>query len=356
MVRERIDRSRETWHNAIIKYGDDDPVAHREIDDLLLGNGELAVEQVFEHDPRTPLPAEFEAAVEAIVIADGTRPSFLIADGLVDLTSTAPGEWGANLEAQTTTLRAAIASVGRVDSPAYASGHVGSAFLVADDVVLTNRHVLQAIGHAGNDEWVLDPDASVHFGDRPSQNTTPRRAIASVLFSAPDPIQRDRIDHRLLDLVLLRLAPADPPEDAMPLRIWSDDAWVQDDQPVYVVGFPGNPLNQYLFSVLRRSFKGQFGVKRLAPGFVTAPKTRVADWTVAYDASTLGGSSGSTVLLADNVGAAAAIHYGGQAQVENWGHALARTLDAIDTYSKQPLRVVLEKSGVSFADHSTQVP
>ena len=53
-------------------------------------------------------------------------------------------------------------------------------------------------------------------------------------------------------------------------------------------------------------------------------------WTLTHDATTLGGNSGSLMVVVNDEFAAAGLHYGGSlsAPRQNWGHNLSKTLDS----------------------------
>ena len=82
-------------------------------------------------------------------------------------------------------------------------------------------------------------------------------------------------------------------------------------QFIYTVGYPGNPGMGEPLSLLEQLFQSTFGCKRLAPGEIEPAHAQVFTWTLAHDASTLGGNSGSVVLVPGREGAAAGLHYGG---------------------------------------------
>ena len=63
--------------------------------------------------------------LEAIVRTDGSRPSFLIREGVVDRESSPIGGWGDLLDTSADGLGDAIACVGRIDVPAPASASRG---------------------------------------------------------------------------------------------------------------------------------------------------------------------------------------------------------------------------------------
>jgi hypothetical protein len=69
------------------------------------------------------------------------------------------------------------------------------------------------------------------------------------------------------------------------------------------------------------------------------------DWSKAHDATTLGGNSGSVVLVAGRETTAAALHYGGRATAPlgNFTHVLGSVLSETDGRSAPTLRERLEE-------------
>jgi hypothetical protein len=106
---------------------------------------------------------------------------------------------------------------------------------------------------------------------------------------------------------------------------------------MYIVGYPGSPgPGQAPLTLLEQLFQSTYGHKRLAPGLLMTSQAGVHTWTIAHDATTLGGNSGSVVLLIDNEQIAAGLHYGGRwaDPRENWGHNLGLVLDQADKSGK----------------------
>src|SRR6185437_4643207 len=56
-------------------------------------------------------------SLEAIIRTDGSRPSFMICDGVVDLTTSPVGTWADDIKLSMDLLRDAFNCVGRIDVP-----------------------------------------------------------------------------------------------------------------------------------------------------------------------------------------------------------------------------------------------
>ncbi|HZG52792.1 MAG TPA: trypsin-like peptidase domain-containing protein [Pyrinomonadaceae bacterium] len=296
-------------------------------------------------------------SLEAIIRTDGSRPSFMIRNGEVDRSTSPVGAWADTLDASSNMLRDAISCVGRIDSPSAPQGFEGTGFLIQDDLIITNRHVLQAIGRRNDDGvWTLSEGAAIDFGHEfRARETVGRRALRGVLFAGAKPIlETAPVDHTKLDLALLELEPAaadERPRATLSLDVAGD--WAQPDLSLFTLGYPANPgFGLYAPTLLEQLFQTTFGYKRLAPGLVIKPQVKVHTWTFAHDATTLGGNSGSVLLVVGREHAAAGLHYGGRRgdPRENWGHVLGLVLDQTDGRSDTTLRQHLRQRGVRFID------
>jgi Trypsin-like peptidase domain len=313
-------------------------------------------------------PAAFErqpdllAGLEAIVRTDGSRPTFLIREGIVDRQSSPIGTWGPALDGDATDLEAVIACVGRIDDPAnLIAGYDGTGFLVAPNLILTNRHVLQAIGWKNNDgTWGLTDGLTIDFGHefRGRVSVGPRK-LRRVAFAGPDLIDlHGPVDHAKLDLAAIEIEPA----AATPPTLLSVDAspdWAATGATdVYTIGYPFKPpLGEYKPKLLEQLFQQTYGCKRLAPGETLRSKRTTQGWTSAHDATTLGGNSGSVVVVAGRAVIAAALHYGGNPAepAENWGHVLGRVLDTAGTTGRT-LRQIFDDFDVVLSDRTVTPP
>ncbi len=216
-----------------------------------------------------------------------TRPAPLVEDGAIGaldpaLGGTAFPGWAAFAALVKPMLR----SIGRLDRAANQS-HVGTGFLVAPDLVMTNAHVLSQLSYGTN--RLRDGQAVIRFSlekgaDSPMESVPIRRAIGP---------------HPSADLALLLI-------DPLPgLPIVELSATPVAGESVVAVGFPGADFdrNPYFIPIL---FPGTLGLKRAAPGVLRAAATG----GMSHDCSTLGGNSGSP-LFSLATGKAVAVHNSG---------------------------------------------
>jgi endonuclease G, mitochondrial len=360
-IEDRVEQSRETLLKLLEDYFGADPGREALVDRLLREGGEgLRMLADDDGDALGANPAA-QAGLEAIVRTDGSRPSFLVKDGDIDLKSSPVGSWGARLTGRMAALRTAVAAVGRIDTPGVGGGYQGTGFLVGPDVVLTNRHVLQLIAEEGaGGAWQLRPDVAIDFGHEfKARETVNRRRVKSVLFWGAKAINFSAIDHAKLDLALLELEPqtGDGPK---PFAVQS----APPDQTgpgltMVTIGYPGPPpFSWYSVTLLDQLFQKSFGYKRLAPGETIASAASQSQWTLAHDATTLGGNSGSVVLALDGDHAALGLHYGGQpaGPAENWSHRLDLVLGQTTGGAPATLTQVLEKYGARLTSAPSSSP
>ncbi|WP_165226240.1 trypsin-like serine peptidase [Aquisphaera insulae] len=347
VIREIVGRTECELLRIVKEYLDDGPVEKGLVAEIV-ERGDRALRLVgkdaeFERRP------ELLADLEAIIRPDG-RPSFLVRDGRVDMRSSPLGRWDDSLYADEHDLEKAITCIGRIDAPGLIGGYAGTGVLIHDDLILTNRHVVQmlagrTIGLLGNSIG----DAAIDFGhEYRGHATIGRRKLKKVAFVGDQPVDPYDADHGRLDLAVIELEP--PPAgggsrfvmsvDAAPVRVGAGGP------PVYAIGYPYRPdPGLYTPTLLDRLFDLLFGYKRLAPGQTIASRRSTAAWTAAHDATTLGGNSGSAIVRAGTSLGLLAIHYGGTSTepAENWGHVLGlalpargeageKLLDALDRY------------------------
>jgi endonuclease G len=353
-IKDRIERSRETLN----KYADR---RQKDLIDRVIRNGTKGLYRMAEGslESMPDLPQALDA-LEVIAKTDGSRPSFLVRNGAPDRDSSPVGTWGPMLDGNEAWLRRAIAGVGRIDVPGGPPGFMGTGFLVSPDLIVTNRHVLQAIAtETSPGTWELFPDLAIDFGHEfNARASVTRRRLRRVVFAGSKFIVSNAIDHTKLDLALIELEPAaDGGPDQTPLGLALKPApWTDPGAVVCIVGYPGSPPPfAYPPSLLDQLFHTTFGYKRLAPGMVVAGADGVAPWTVSHDATTLGGNSGSVILAIGNDGLAVGLHYGGHSSppAVNWGHKLEGVLGQTDGHSAATLTEVLSRYGVRVQGGTT---
>jgi hypothetical protein len=338
-------------HRIVDEYLDGNPDSHELVRHIETHGGRaLRLLSDGQNEALAAQPAAM-GSLEAIVHSDGSRPSFLIREGTVDLASSPIGDWGSVLAADSNWIEEAVTCVGRINDPSAAQGFAGTGFLVQENLILTNRHVLQAIASKSAKEWNFRPGITIDFGHEyrgiDSLNPrTPRR----VLFCGPARINEFLIDHSKLDLALIELESVSlESRPRWVMSVGTSSNWLDDKPRTYTIGFPGSPgPGAYPPTLLEQLFQKTFGCKRLAPGQAAQSALSPQRWTASHDCTTLGGNSGSVIVVCGQPTAAAALHYGGSPDKENWGHNLQVVLESRESPAGPTLRDVLTAQGVSF--------
>jgi hypothetical protein len=287
------------------------------------------------------------AGLEAVVQSDGSRPVLFVENDFVDLMAPSIGDYAAPLSRLQDGVRQVCRAVGRVDDPAAPGlGYRGTAWLVAEGLVVTNYHVLAAIAPGGarvdgQFRGKLNPAAAVHFGhevgDARDDRRFPIRRVVAVgragaaQFAHPE---LPSLNFDGLDLAVLELEPVPRRSFPAPLPVARGDdpltrgGLANAGRGVYLVGYPGDEQSTTP-ELFTRLFAGVKTYKRLAPGRIMAAAGTVPHdphgWVLTHDATTLGGNSGSAVIDLDADGRTAlALHFAGQPERRNFAHALER--------------------------------
>ncbi|MDB5530344.1 MAG: Serine protease [Devosia sp.] len=220
--------------------------------------------------------------------------------------------------------------VGRIDTSTRT--HVGTGWFVAENLLLTNRHV--AGGLCGLDvhrdlAWLDKLPAAVVATNAVWDDDYSRRAVwdpaeaPSAASTAVGAITRIRACHALLDMALLDVTGVENSKSLV-LRMQASPPASLARHDVYLAGYPGvSPPYSVSEQVAKLLFPGATasGLKRVSPGQLVA---LVEDLPIAankprasHDASTLGGSSGSPVINFDNH-RVMALHYQGKYGAANF--------------------------------------
>lgn len=293
-------------------------------------------------------------APEAVIIADGSRPVFFFEDDAITIKGAPNGPFVDAVVAARALLERAALSVCRIetfDLPAPERidvYYVGTGFLVSPDLVMTNRHVAQHMLENGYDAagpWTLRDKYWVNF-DGQLGGAGRRFKVDNVEWMGPAPIFDDG-DFSGLDMALLRIGIPEHLALTKPAPLAITAARPNKEQKAALIGFPGSaevyigedgplPPGYELERVLFDLFDNRFGYKRCASGRISSPVGQhprdTRKWTVAYDLSTLGGNSGSPLLLlGSGPPVVSALHFFGEARKANCGHVfdqLGATLGA----------------------------
>ena len=298
-------------------------------------------------DPEAALTPPETMAFEAVVRTDGTRPTLLVRDGVVDAAHPTAGDWAGTLTETADALKGVIAAVGRVE-PANptARNFFGTCWVVDANagLALTNLHVAEEIWRRL--PWSTEPTATGFrvldgaFVDFVAESGATRRNRCKVVeVRTPG---EDGPGWQRLDAAVLKLEPLDggTVPDAVAVRA-DPDGPAGNLGSFCVVGCPGPPpwsggLHEGVdwTWVAMTLFGNRYGVKRLAPGIVHRPLGAVADdprrWVLGHDPTTLGGSSGSPLLnWLDPQPSGFGLHFAGLSVDTNLAHAVVACADQL---------------------------
>ena len=253
----------------------------------LLETGARAVTKVQREGPDVPLtPVEMQG-LEAVILVLG-RPAILVRNGNYP---PQPEPWDI-LEPEHDQIRQRLPSVGRVEvsQDGLLAQEVGTGFLVAPDVVMTNRHVAQAILKINGGAFRNGRTPQIDFLRESGNSAQAVFPLTEVIAVHPD---------AAIDLALLRVSAKSPQGAALPppLTLATEGPDTSKKRVVYVVGYPATDNGGVTPpEVLRDIFGDIVRVKRLAPGMLMKmANAKQFD----HDCSTLGGNSGSCVVDLD---------------------------------------------------------
>jgi endonuclease G, mitochondrial len=363
-IADRIRRAQEAMVRQVKDRLGGDPGLLKAVEELTL-TSEEAVAILDELPDSEPSHDQF-AALEAIVMFDGTRPSFLVKNHQIDFASSFnTGTWQADLQSHLDRLTSSLSCIGRVE---LGERHIGSAFLVNPTLAITNRHVAQSIARFENDQILLKPDIYLDFGREQwnGKASFDRRSVESVVFAGNAAVAAP-VDHKKLDLAVLRVSAStlegEPRNRYLSARPISQSEFLSA-AIVAAAGYPASPdlyvpstLKSKYDDVLKRLLEGGGGAKRFAPGVPTAfvGDSGSAAWTVCHDATTINGNSGSPVLLLGHPSAPqdvalTGLHYGGDwgGERTNWAHRLSATGGAMGYGQTRTFAEFCRAEGISL--------
>lgn len=280
---------------------------------------------------------------EAIVLAN-LRPAFFVTENGIDTADAVEAD-PVLLDLVTRNhalLNRACTGVGRVDLLHHGSlPYAGTGFLIDEALAVTNRHVALVfaerlrIGYRMRTGRFGDAiEARLDYHRFRDQTTHQRAEVTEVLYIARDDEP---------DFAFLRVTPR---PGAVPLPILGGPQ-AEDRAPVAVIGYPAEDGTRNDPEMMHRIFGGEYGVKRLAPGFVT----RLSDEGVVLmaDYSSLGGNSGSPVVSLED-GRVIGLHFAGRFMENNYAVA-ADVLESArrDLFRSLPTAALPAETPVSAA-------
>ena len=226
--------------------------------------------------------------------------------------------WRQRLNNARARLDAVIPAIGRINVRNHPDlDWVGTGWLVAPNIIVTNRHVAQefAFRQAGAGSpptfvFKKHPEGTtmrVHIdflSEHQQEVDEAEFQIESVLHIA---------DESGPDIAFLRLATSGPTDSVLSAPVPLSNAAPRQGQQVAIIGYPARDSRVSDPRTMLRIFGGIFDVKRLAPGLIQ----NVTDSFVTHDCTTLGGNSGSAVIDLET-GQAVALHFAGKDRIANY--------------------------------------
>jgi hypothetical protein len=305
------------------------------------------------------------SGLEEVIIGDGSRPMYMIENNRVDTQSAIGLEsqngnpiWEGYIESamEYEGLVEMIPSVGLLRSRVAPLRLYGTAFLVAPDLIMTNRHVWNQI--ANNHQGRYN-EVCVDFQYESSHRSENRiRRLDKLEFLGADRA-RPEVD---VDVALISLT-GQSAFHQTPFEIYSSE-WRNSDERsllVFVIGHPKIPTNR---TQLERFLSGTSYVKRLCPGASVHEKSGEP---ILHDASTTVTCSGAVLIPVEpsslipvktSSKKALGIHFGGEDiqpnVMANKAHAFCDILDEESTAESPAqsgtLRQILSDFGAGFRD------
>lgn len=314
--------------------------------DLFLAHAGSALDRLSRGD--RALHADERASLEAVIIADGSRPSFLLDNGAVSSTDPFLGNWGGQVAAAANSIARIASAVGRIQPEGgHAGNFIGTGSLIdaAKGLIMTNYHVIDSaqrehgIAMTSKDGGLrVDGVLEIDFDGEARSLGSRRFKITEVFLPAGFGAAFSGVD-----AAIARIEPLDAgvtlPQDVPQLsadRAYANGALTS----LALIGFPAAPNVQdgadvdWNF-VIATLFGNRFGVKRLAPGKYTSrlgnnPDDQAGKRAIGHDATTFGGASGALVVAWVDTGAPCfALHFGGSTEKSNYALSFAVAQDAL---------------------------
>jgi V8-like Glu-specific endopeptidase len=243
---------------------------------------------------------------EAIILRFG-RPAYFVQNSSFKTENTPSTSIKVNnvVNQAKTIIDTAIPSVGRINLRKHRQSWCGTGWVVAKNVLVTNRHVASVFAQRMGEGFVFIGQAKASLDTLQEHNSLKEEKIyrlRKILWIAPPDIN--------YDVAFLSIDKESSDDDRQPDVIKLMDKVTFDaisiQHWITVVGYPAwSPYNDSTDQ--QRIFDGVYGVKRMQPGQIRAKRD---DGIVNHDATTLGGNSGSVVLDLTS-GKAMALHFGG---------------------------------------------
>lgn len=284
------------------------------------------LESAFEVDAPSPTETVFETIVRE------ERPVLFVQNDWINRADiTLVGEEAIELvdavEQHRPRLEPMMPLIGRIDVTNFPGlEFVGTGWLIAEDVVVTNRHVASLVAKQDGQRFAFSRGVggkaistvfcTAHEYDDLAPDAARSFAVTEVLYIEPESGPHD--------IAFLKIARQTDGVKRPFIAIAPGDA--APDTRVLVVGYPARAPKRVIpdQQLMRRLYRDRYDVKRAAPGY-TMPST---DATGRHDCTTLGGNSGSVVLDLQT-GNAVGLHFAGLYQESNFAVRASVLMDYV---------------------------
>ncbi|MCM2477557.1 S8 family serine peptidase [Rhizobium sp. CG5] len=286
------------------------------------------------------LSIEGRIVVESLIRLKG-RPAFKINDGVISKAQAEITDWATALYAAESYLPDLCVTVGRIDLN---GEHVGTGFVAGPGLVVTNRHVAEAIadvvaGAGGLGSWFLRDNVTINFDDRGRGNEK-RFKVREIAAAGASKIG-EHVDFAHLDMAILDVETKNTVGKLLPkpIGLIKDPEEAKLSQDIAVIGYPARPdlaalddpsgkeTAETIGRRLAMIFGLDYGRKYFSPGVVDQPAGTIKgdgrDWIITHDATTLAGSSGSGVTRFSDGLPILGLHFAGRVMTANYAHSLA---------------------------------
>lgn len=239
------------------------------------------------------------------------RPVLAIKENVTQLVFIDPIDseaWGERLKSAQSVLDAAVPAVGRIELQGGRLSWVGTGWLVADNIIVTNRHVAR------------------EFAERRGAGFDFKMGVASKMSADIDFLEEIDNPRQLVFRLVRPLhieEPTGPDVAFFEVAMVSGESRLAQPIPlaakitgqghVATIGYPAYDSRIPEADLMERIYGKVYNKKRLAPGGVT----RMDATRLWHDCTTLGGNSGSVVYDLDQ-GAAVGLHFSGSFLVTNY--------------------------------------
>jgi len=261
-------------------------------------------------EPVSPQAAEEMLGLESIAMRT-QRPVLAIRDNAIRLVFIDEADskiWGERLTKARPLLDVAIPAVGRIDLMGAQLDWVGTGWLVAENIIVTNRHVAREFAERKGDGFDFKMGLSEQMGadvDFLQEIDNPKKLI----FKLVRPLHIEEPPGPDVAFFEVEMVSGDA-RLARPIDLATTIAATQE---VATIGYPAYDSRIPEPDLMERIYGKVYNKKRLAPGSVT----RLEEALLWHNCTTLGGNSGSVVFDL-NSGQALGLHFSGSFLVTNY--------------------------------------